>query len=130
MARTMTNDDHFTKEVLFATMEPDGLEAEKYFNTFSTDNVTDFVGGDSNSASSEIRPQERNESLSHINDQTTLPSSVVSSELGQSLEYLVCMFIICEKKNTFLFDRSPTSLFQRITIMKKIVLFLSQMSLW
>ena len=129
MARTMTNDDHFTKEVLFATMEPDGLEAEKYFNTFSTDDVTDFVGGDSNSASSEIRPQERNESLSHISDQTTLPSSVVSSELGQSIEYLVCMFIICKKIHNF-FDRGTTSLFQRITMMKKIVLFLSQMSLW
>ena len=129
MARTMTNDNHFSKEVLFATVEPEALEA-KYFNTFSTDTVTYFVGGDSNSASSEISPQERNENLSHIFDQTTLPSSVVSSELGQSLEYLVCMFIICEKKNTFLFDRSPTSLFQRITIMKKIVLFLSQMSLW
>ena len=97
MARTMTNDDHFSKEVVFGIVESEGFEAEKYFNTFSTDTVTDFVGGDSNSASSEIRPQERNESLSHISDQTTLPSSVVSQELGQSLEYLVCMFIICKK---------------------------------
>ena len=109
MARTMTNDDHFSKEVVFGIVEPEGFEAEKYFNTFSTDTVTDFVGGDSNSASSEISPQERNESLSHISDQTTLPSSVVSSELGQSLEYLVCMFIKCKKISTPLFDRSPTT---------------------
>ena len=108
MARTKTNDENFTKEVLFATMEPEGLDSENYFNTFSTDTVTDFVGGDNNSASSEISPQERNESLSHISDQTTLPSSVVSQELGQSLEYLVCMFIKCKKISTPLFDRSPT----------------------